>query len=233
MRQCVPVLALAIAGAASAGTVNLDFQGTGLKQSVRINDTSLGITNKNVSAGQLKYKVLAGGTHPGFSVGATIFTFCTDISQGAADGYLTIVGLHQAPSPGASMGHDRANLIKVLYATKYADSKTSNLKAAAFQLAVWEIVNEAAIDFTQGTRGLAGIDTSNGDFWASNNSSARTQANTYLDDAFLAFKDGITGFNLVAGVSPTIQDQIFVIPLPTGAGLAVAGLMAIGARRKR
>lgn len=233
MRRSVFVLVSVMGAAASAGTVNLDFQGTGLKQSVRINDTSLGISSLNVSAGQLKFKVLAGGTHPGFTVGAILFTFCTDISQGAADGYLTIVDLHQAPAPGTSMGVDRANLIRLLYATKFAESQTTDLKAAAFQLAVWEIVNEAVIDFSQGTRGLAGIDTSAGDFWASNNAAARTEANTYLDTAFLAFKDGITGMDLVAGISPTIQDQIFIIPLPTGAGLACAGLMAIGARRKR
>ncbi len=233
MRHCVAVLSLAAGAIATAGTVNVDFKGTGLSQGVKINDTSLGISGKNVSAGQLKYKVLAGGTHPGFTVGAILYTFCTDISQGAADGYLTIVGLHQAPSPGATMGLDRAATIRLLYATKYADSQTSALKSAAFQLAVWEIVNEASIDFSQGTRSLAGIDVSAGDFWASNNASARTQANSYLDTAFLAYKDGLTGMSLVAGVSPTIQDQIFIIPLPTGAGLACAGLLAIGARRKR
>ncbi|MGD9693028.1 MAG: hypothetical protein AB7G17_09595 [Phycisphaerales bacterium] len=223
-----------MAGAtASAGTVNLDFQGSGLNQSVRIHDTSLGVSNLNVAAGQLKYKVLAGGTHPGFTVGSIIYTFCTDISQGAADGYLTIVSLDQAPAPGAAMGLDRAAMISLLYATKYADSQTTAAKAAAFQLAVWEIVNEATIDFSQGTRGLAGLDASSGDFRASTNASAQTQANSYLDSAFTAFKDGLLGMNVVAGVSPTIQDQLFIIPLPTGAGLACAGLLTVGARRKR
>ncbi len=233
MRRFVLATAMVAGATASAGTVNLDFQGTGLSESVRIHDTSLGISNLNVSAGQLKFKVLAGGTHTGFTVNSIIYTFCTDISQGAADGYLTIVSLDQAPAPGAAMGLDRAAMVSLLYATKYADSQTSSLKAAAFQLAVWEIVNEAAIDFSQGTRGLAGIDTSSGDFRASTNASAQTQANSYLDSAFLAFKDGLTGFNVVAGVSPTIQDQLFLIPLPTGAGLACAGLLAVGARRKR
>lgn len=233
MRSVCILAGAAACATASAGTVNLDFQGTGLNQSVRISDTSLGISNLNVAAGELKFKVLAGGTHPGFTVGQILFTYCTDISQGAADGYLNIVPLSHAPSPGSAMGADRAYMISLLYALKYADSKTSALKAAGFQLAVWEIVNEANIDFTQGTRGLAGIDTSSGDFRATNNANARTQANTYLDAAFLAFKDGITGMGLVAGVSPTIQDQIFIIPLPTGAGLASLGLLAVAARRRR
>lgn len=234
-KNCAAIAALALASAASANTLKLDFLGVGYKESVKITDTSLGLSNKSFTAGELKYKTLTGTNAAGFSIGQLLSTFCMDLKQTAADGVLTLVALHTGPVPGPAMGHDRAALLRTLYATSYSQALTSNAKAAAFQVAVWEIINEANFDASKGTRGLAGIDASSGEFKVTNQTSIRTQANTFLDSAFTAFKDGLAGFNLMAGVSPTLQDQIFIIsvPMPSAAGLGLLGLAGICLRRRR
>lgn len=223
------------AAAASANSLNLKFLGVGVRASVRVTDSSLGISNKSINAGELRYQVLAGTTAPGFAVGQLVSTFCMDLTQSAGTGILSLVPLHTGPIPGAGMGHDRASLLSNLYATSFAQAFSSNNNAAAFQTAVWEIVNEANLDLSQGTRALAGIDTSSGDFKITNQSAIRTLANSYIDSAFAAFKDGIAGFNLMAGVSPSRQDQIFIVsvPTPTAAGLGLLGLSGMASRRRR
>ncbi|MGD9693029.1 MAG: hypothetical protein AB7G17_09600 [Phycisphaerales bacterium] len=239
MTNATKISIIAVAGfmtsIAGANTLNLQFTGVGLRESVKVTDTSLGITNMNVNAGEIQYKTLTGTNAPGFSVGQMISTFCMDLSQNVSNGILTLVGLESGPVPGPQMGAERASLLRNLYATSYATAFTNNTAAAAFQLAVWEIINEANLDASQGTRGLAGIDVNGGDFKATNNANARTQANLYLDQAFLAFKDGLTGYNLMAGVSPTAQDQIFIVsvPMPSAAGLGFVGLASLGLRRRR
>ncbi len=229
------VIGLICTGAATANTLNLKFTGAGPLTSVKVTDTSLGLSNKGVNAGELRYKVLAGSTAPGFSIGQQLSTFCMDLTQSAGTGVLTLVALHAGPVPGPAMGHDRASLLKTLYSTSFALALTSGANAAAFQVAVWEIVNESNLDASQGTRGLAGIDASSGEFRVTNQAATRTLANSFLDSAFTAFKDGIAGFNLMAGVSPTRQDQIFIVsvPTPTAASLGLLGLAGLGARRRR
>ncbi len=224
-----------VVGAASANTLNLQFTGVGLRESVTVSDTSLSISNMNVYAGELQFKTLSGTTAPGYTIGQSLSTFCMDLSQNVSNGVLTLVGLETGPVPGPQMGADRASLLRNLYATSYASAFASSTNAAAFQIAVWEIINEANVDVSQGARGLANIDVSAGDFRVTNNATARAQANSFLDLAFLAFKDGLTGFNLMAGVSPTSQDQIFItsVPMPTAAGLGFAGLAGMGLRRRR
>lgn len=223
------------AGAATANTLNLKFIGVGPRASVKVTDSSLGVSNKSINAGELRYQVLAGTTAPGFSVGQIVSTFCMDLTQSAGTGALTLVPLHNGPVPGAGMGLDRAALLRNLYGTSYGQAFSSNNNAAAFQIAVWEIVNEANLDVSQGARGLAGIDLTGGDFKVTNQSTIRALANSFLDSAFAAFKDGLHGFNLMAGVSPTRQDQIFIVsvPTPTAAGLGALGLVGISLRRRR
>ena len=171
---CLGVAIAVSAGAATAGTVNLQFLSSGLNQAVQVVDTARGV-NINVAAGQLQWKVLAGGTDTRFAVNSQVTTYCTDLTQGAANGYLTLTSLENAPSPGAGMGSDRANMVRALYANAFALAGQSSLNAAAFQLAIWEITNETTVDFGAANRGTSGLDVNSGNLKATSNTSAASE----------------------------------------------------------
>lgn len=225
-----------VSAGASALTVNMNFTGVGMYKS-GLNLMDNGVAKNGVTAGELKWTVTA-SNWAGAPAGTNIKTFCTDLYQYAGNGSLAVTKLWDAPVPGPAMGKDRARLIEKLYAAKYSESDDSGDKAAAFQLAIWEIIydsnfNPAAVG---SGRVAAGIGIDAGDFSLTNQSTAfKNLVNSFLDAAFASS----TRTNLVAlsaphaGSSNPRQDQIYFAPLPTASGLAGAGLLAIGARRRR
>jgi hypothetical protein len=175
-----------------------------------------------------------GGDHVGTPTG-NFSTFCIELNQHISFGgsyTYTVMKLEDAPNPGLpepgvnGMGAVKAANLKKLWAA-YRDSiGTDAVKAAAFQVAVWEVVYED----------IGTYDTSAGDFYintvSSTANSVRTQANTWLN-----FLSSLTmQANLAALSSESYQDQLVVVPTPTGV-TAGAGLLAvvgiIGNRRRR
>src|SRR5205085_9440280 len=76
-------------------------------------------------------------------------TFCIDIGQDIYSGTTTtfdVRNLANAPTPGSQMGQYRANLIRELWYQNYVKIGSSNSNAAAFQIAIWEIINETTTD---------------------------------------------------------------------------------------
>lgn len=179
--------------------------------------------------------------------GKQLVTFCSEVTEGFAPVAQTydLVGVPDLPDtdlgPGP-MGAARAQEIYDLYAAangaQFAstNNNTNNNFAAAFQLAMWEIVYDYNGALPNGNLDLsAGLFRYNG-----NQDVLRTLANG-LFTQILAITSPMQGLGGL--LNEMWQDQIFVcpdgtcdmtmVPLPTAAGLAGLGLIAVGVRRRR
>ena len=125
-----------INGAVSAEIVNLAYQGKEKGQSVKLDSA---LYSGNVFAGQLVHTITGGSTYDGPWI-----TFCTDLAQHVSGSSkpFEVVSVEQIPG-GSPMGVEKANALRDLYA--YAAGAqllptASNALAAAFQLAIWEVI---------------------------------------------------------------------------------------------
>lgn len=241
---CAAVVALA--GTASAATIKAKY--TGLGQNSGTYNLSMthssGVITANVHAGALKHQVQ--GDSQTFA-GAMLRTFCIDIAQNVVGQVKTydIVSVASAPEPDAptgAIGSIRAGYLQSLYANAIdaglldkrgsATDAMTNQQAAAFQLVVWELAFEDA-GILSAAVGLGNYkDLLKVDAFKITNSINVTIAN--LTEGFFewAFAGDSLG-GLRAMVSGTAQDQLIVIPLPTGGALAMAGLAGLAIRRRR
>lgn len=215
---------LGVAGLAAADTVDLRYTGPGAGASFNI--TAGSVTN-DLFAGQLNF-LTSNGTGAGTSLEGTLQSFCIDVFEPLAafsEGPQTydLNDLSAAPVTGvggSAMGGAKADAIARMYA--FANGQqfgSSNDYAAAFQLAVWEVI----ADFD------ASLDIAGGDFRV--NDALSVGVTDILDDLFTAAGDtGIGGARVAALTNSGLQDQIYevVIPLPGAAGLAAVGLAGVG-----
>lgn len=226
MRQLLALSVCAsVAGLASAGPIAVDFRGTALGKSASVSfysGDSSAFTSRNLFVGQLVHRMDVGAGPRDF------ITYCIDLTQYAGDGVFNLVGLREAPitTPAPAdkweLGQDQADALNALYNAHFAGVDT-NAEAAAFQAAVWEIVFDwASVD--AGTFALAG-----GTVRVHNNISATT-FNSYVSAARARID---TTSMLGALTSEGRQDQLVVIPLPGAGVMGAAGMLAIGARRRR
>jgi hypothetical protein len=140
----------------------------------------------------------AGSPTPGEKFG----TFCLEPDQEFPSGTnvaYSVINLESDPENGP-MGAAKANAVRELWGRFRTAIGSDNTKAAAFQMAVWEIVTDT------------GRDLSSGVFRAGTDNAAeiavKNQAQSWLNQ--------ITGTgpkaNLLALASPTDQDLVFEVP---------------------
>ncbi|HET6429667.1 MAG TPA: hypothetical protein VFJ30_14715 [Phycisphaerae bacterium] len=143
----------------------------------------------------------------------------------------SIIDLEDAPvnaGPGGlAMGSTKASAIGELWSAHIADAKT-NVGAAAFQLAVWEIIYEDKLAWNVKTRD--DTDKSN-TFMATGNDTVRNLANTWLNE--VASNDLPIAPNLVAYSRGDTQDYMVQVPAPGAVLLGSMGLALVGWIRKR
>jgi hypothetical protein len=185
------------------------------------------ITSNGVSetgwAGQYDFVNASGDLHGSFG------GFCIDIGQNIYGNQTVTFGeadLKNAPIPGAGMGATRANLIRELWARDYGVALLSNSNAAAFQIAIWEIINE---------QNLSQLDVTKGSFTVSDSDGQTlTTANAWLAQLT---GTGPRDNSLVALTSADYQDYVVSMPAPPGLALAAAagacGACAAILRRRR
>lgn len=232
MRSMITAAAmLAMAGVAAADTVDLNYTGPGAGRSFNIVANG---TSTSVFAGQLTFTVANGSGSTGVRLNGALLTYCIDVLEGVGPGQQTygLADLADAPVTAGgvapAMGADKAAAIARMYT--YAAGQqfgSSNDFAAAFQLAVWEVI----ADF-EGT-----LDVDSGDFQVTSIMNGGTTA--FLTNLLDAAND--TGLDEYRGLGALtnegFQDQLYsvVVPLPGAAGLAAVGLAGVGVvtRRRR
>lgn len=234
-------LVLGVASPAlAADTMTLDFIGTGKGKNTRI---SYNGSKQVVFAGQLEWEVDA-DTSGTYSEGDQIRTFCIDILQNAGDGTFTLGDVADAPIPGGGMGAVKAAMVEHLYANYFwlvNDGTATKNNAAAFQVAVWEIVNE---DISVNSLSIA---DGAGKFYIDSNvteggwdagDAARTTAEGWLAAVWAAHvTTSLDQFNGMfnALLSGGGQDQIIanIVPVPAPVMLGGAGLLGLAVLRRR
>lgn len=237
----------AIAGSASAATLKAKY--TGLAQNTGTYNVSLthnsGTIAQSVKAGALQHQVQ--GDSQTYA-GAMLRTFCVDLAQNVVGSVKTynIVGVASAPDPDAPTGNVgalRAGYLGSLYYNAIqaglldgrgsATDAMTNQQAAAFQLVIWELAFEDAgiLSAAVGNGNYAEL-VKTDNFKVTNSIAANVTTN--LDTFFGWAFNGDTLGGLRAMTSATAQDQLIVIPLPTGGAMALAGLVGVaGIRRRR
>jgi hypothetical protein len=145
-------------------------------------------------------------------------SFCIDISQNIfanQTATFNVAALANAPVDGSqptAMGTLRAELIAELWYSDFALIGTSNSNATAFQLAIWEIINETK---TNGNGTLA-LNISSGTFYATDpDSTALATTNTWLGQLNLN-GTGLMASGLEALTNSSYQDYVVQDAPPPG-----------------
>lgn len=244
---CAAAALAVVAGGAQAATVKAKYTGVGDAVGnafgLKLVHTQ-GTSNYNVRAGSLIHQVQASSET---FAGQSLRTFCIDLAQtvnGSVNTY-TIKKVDAAPDPDAptgNVGEIRAGFLQSLYANAIdaglLDRRGSwigddDKQASAFQLVVWELAFEDAGILDTARGGVMPINSllTQDNFKVTSN--LNTVASSDIEQFFQWAFEGRTLAGLRAMTSMTAQDQLIVVPLPTGGALALAGLAGVAIRRRR
>lgn len=224
-----------LAPSASAGRVDLRFEGLGQGREVRI---ALDGDASRVFAGQLRWTMLGVSPDVPWLITPDLRTYCIEPAQSvdrSAPTY-TLGGLGSGPFGHSGPSHltpDAAAAIRNLAGAAGAAIMTRNFSdtdAAAFQLALWEI----ATDYSAVT-GPGSLDLGAGRFIATAPNGGElpsTVRSRYADFVAAVTTAAPQDFGLTALMSASSQDQLTVIPSPAGAGLLCMGAMWMMRRRR-
>ena len=203
----IATVALVLAATADATEyVVAKFLGVSPGQQVTIYDYSSSPRLKaKVWAGVYNFQIQSGTTYTELGGVDDVFsTYCIDIGNWVSKNHAytwTVVDLTDAPVPflysDGKMSAAEQSALQKLYGQSHAASLASAPAAAAFQAAVWEIVNESgsAWDISSGNFKATGIDA--------------TTVNTLLANS--VSYDGPLP-TLKALTSNCTQDQVFLLP---------------------
>lgn len=182
--------------------------------------------------------------------GREVITYCIQVFESASIGDtitfnrttdLTTVP-EAPPSPGPMAGF-QVNLVQDLY-SRFIDKKTGEIASgtsldgfeysvasSAFQLVLWEIVHEN-FDASNVDQASEQLSLETGAFQANSDQDATLAASTIMaelgEDGWGSIGDKLVGLS-----SPSKQDQLTVVPLPTPVLLAGIGLLGAGIVRRR
>ncbi|RMH27811.1 MAG: hypothetical protein D6693_04695 [Planctomycetota bacterium] len=230
------IAALATGAPAIADSVDLRFLGTGAGRTVSV---SLGGDSFRVFAGQLCHELSDGVGLAGLILGEHL-TYCAELTEHVttiARRY-DLVPLAQVSTP--ALGATRASAITGLYSWvdgAQLEAGADRDLAAAFQIAVWEII----YDYDD-TEGAGALDVESGRFRARSRRGRRLNDSIrgYLDSMFAAAlaPPASSGWALAGLTRQGAQDQLIglpmaAVPLPGAATAGLVGLGVIASRRRR
>ncbi|HVZ93259.1 MAG TPA: hypothetical protein VG797_02000 [Phycisphaerales bacterium] len=213
-----PLTTLALAISASAGTITGSYTGDYSKS---ISITATGHYSGNVSTVQYGW---TRSDSPGLGVDAslaiTFDTYCIDLDQTVPANSSVIFNVMSLADFG--LAPQQSLLLGRLWSTYFPAVDTRD-ESAAFQAAVWELRYDTDYNLQTGS------------FKMNNNTdSIRSLAQSWITAINSnAYSGGVT--NLVALQSPTKQDQLAAVPVPSAGGvpLAAASALLIVWRRRR
>jgi len=232
----ITIVAAAIATSASADVLDMQYISMGPGADIRlhlgaeIHDTFAGELNHEISNASAGYEHLNGMQR----------TFCPDRTQNvsaSAAREFCLADIEDIPlaNDASPMGALKADALRALYASEASTllaGSLSNAYAAAFQLVMWEIVD----DFDGSA---ASIDVDAG------NIIVTAQDDSALDAAILADISALTANmmnSLASGgadfegalgfTHASFQDQILLVPAPGALALLTTGGLMISRRRR-
>ncbi len=213
--------AVLAAGSASAGSVELRFDGVSPGEQVRVYlDTDGNGSydfNEKVNAGVMNW------TNAG--TGGQLETFCIELTQTISAGQQRTYAMHDdltaAPrTDGVILSDTKADKLELFWG-QYRDLVVDSDTASAFQVGIWEIVYDGD--------GVLDIQYGSGTFSVSSYSS--------YQDTFGIASQWLNGLDLngeradlMALSNAHKQDQITEVPTP---GAAAAGLVLLGLATRR
>jgi hypothetical protein len=229
--SAIAIGALALVSShAAAQNVDMRFLDTGAGQDIKI--WSDGYDGR-VFAGQLIHEIRDDRERD--SLSGVYTTFCVDVHEFVNSRFKEYRVSNLTDVPDAHpMSDAAAQALNDIYA--YANDaqlseSASDTFAAAFQIAVWEIVE----DF-DAREGVASLDINRGSFKAKKTNGWRLTGDIvdHINGLFSAIGSGARDQGLIALKSHHYQDQIIkVVPAPmTLAGFAGVGLAATRRRRR-
>lgn len=222
--MCVTAGVLAIAGAASADQVDLAYTGSGAGQWVKV--VSPGY-NGDLYAGQILINIT---NSTGINLNGDWMVYCSDLYQTVNDNYSTYDVLNVEDIPLSNpMGAVKAAAINDMYswAAGYQYAADNDF-AAAFQLAIWEIV----YDYTGAPKVLADIYTGAFQSYSTDSSPLSAGISAALSGLFASIGSGGSAVLLGLG-NDTWQDQIIEVPGPGVLSVGALSLLMAGRRRRR
>lgn len=230
------VLMAAGAGTAAADTIDLHFLGTGQGRDLRY------VIDGNPEdnwVGQLIHSMSNGVGPAGEAIEGIRRTYCSEIRQHVTVSGATYLLEDLADMPdgdGVDLGAMRAQVIADLYsvyAPVHEDAAVANDFAAAFQIAIWEVIE----DFDVGL-GLASINPTAGSLTFSETNGdplgAGIQAALGQIMVDLAVFAGTGDQSLVLGLTnDRRQDQFVSVPTPGALVMGAAGALCLVRRRRK
>lgn len=213
---------------AAADTITLNFDGGGITQKIGLDGSTF-----NVTGGPFSWNVASAPPNLFcFECGGSVTSWCVELTQSiASTTTYTLTSVNSLPN---------STTIKNLFAEGYKNGEPTGTAAAAFQLALWDLV----FDSSAGS-------VSSGNFqYKGSSTTTKNEANSLLAKAIAdttngidAFSQYLSGYSLYLLDNKYKQNQLVLVPdckevpppnssvpAPPAALLAVFGVIALGGR---
>lgn len=214
----------------------MKFIGTDEGRSVKV---TIGSDTFNCFAGQLLHAFSLGNGVAAQLNGQTRVTYCTDLTQtvtSAGDVY-TVAPIASLPSTTGwpAMGSAKAQVVYNLYAAAAGQQNTLTANddfAAAFQIALWEII----YDYNPANVGVYSLTGGNFKVKNADGTALSSAVATKVGQLFGMLGSNAPQAGLLGLTNDCSQDQIIdvnVVPLPSAALAGLLGLGLVRVARKR